>query len=46
MSAFSGSRLSRGDLGLLSPAKYLTIIPGARMGSESIAQEVEGRMGY
>ena len=25
---------------------YLTIIPRARMGSESIAQEAEGRMGY
>ena len=25
---------------------YLTIIPRARMGSESIAYEVEGRMGY
>ena len=24
---------------------YLTIIPGARMGSESIAHEAEGRMG-
>ena len=28
------------------PLKYLTIIPGARMGSESIAHEAEGRMGY
>ena len=25
---------------------YLTIIPWARMGSESIAHEAEGRMGY
>ena len=25
---------------------YLTIIPQARMGSESIAHEAEGRMGY
>ena len=25
---------------------YLTIIPRARMGSESIANEAEGRMGY
>ena len=25
---------------------YLTIIPQARIGSESIAQEAEGRMGY
>ena len=25
---------------------YLTIIPRAWMGSESIAQEAEGRMGY
>ena len=27
-------------------AIYLTIIPLARMGSESIAHEAEGRMGY
>ena len=26
--------------------KYLTIIPLARMGYESIAHEAEGRMGY
>ena len=26
--------------------KYLTIIPRARMGSESIAHEAEGRIGY
>ena len=26
--------------------KYLTIIPRARMGSESIAHEAEGHMGY
>ena len=26
--------------------KYLTIIPRARMGSESVAHEAEGRMGY
>ena len=26
--------------------QYLTIIPRARMGSESIAHEAEGRMGY
>ena len=25
---------------------YLTIIPRAQMGSESIAHEAEGRMGY
>ena len=25
---------------------YLTVIPRARMGSESIAHEAEGRMGY
>ena len=32
---------------LLSRGKiYLTIIPRARMGSESIAHEAEGRMGY
>ena len=28
------------------PIFYLTIIPRARMGSESIAHEAEGRMGY
>ena len=28
------------------PKGYLTIIPRARMGSESIAHEAEGRMGY
>ena len=27
-------------------ARYLTIIPRARMGSESVAHEAEGRMGY
>ena len=26
--------------------KYLTIIPRARMGSDSIVHEAEGRMGY
>ena len=26
--------------------RYLTIIPWARMGSESIAHEAEGRMGH
>ena len=26
--------------------EYITIIPRARMGSESIAREAEGRMGY
>ena len=26
--------------------EYLTIVPRARMGSESIAHEPEGRMGY
>ena len=31
---------------LLGLAGYLTIIPRARMGSESIAHEAEGRMGY
>ena len=30
----------------LSIAIYLTIIPRARMGCESIAHEAEGRMGY
>ena len=28
------------------PTCYLTIIPRARMGYESIAHEAEGRMGY
>ena len=27
-------------------ARFLTIIPRARVGSESIAHEAEGRMGY
>ena len=31
---------------VLSTELYLTIIPRARMGSESIAHEVEGQMGY
>ena len=44
--SFSGSRVSRGGLRLLSPTEYLTIIPRARMVSESIAHETEGRMGY
>ena len=30
--SFSGSRVSRGGLRLLSPTEYLTIIPRARMG--------------
>jgi len=30
----------------LSAQAYLTIIPLARMGYESIAHEAEGRMGY
>ena len=30
----------------LSKMVYLTIIPQARMGSESIAHEGEGRVGY
>ena len=29
-----------------APVCYLTIIPRARMASESIAHEAEGRMGY
>ena len=44
--SFSGSRVSRGDLRLLWPTEYLTIIPRARIGSESIAHEAEGRTGY
>ena len=32
-------------MGLIT-AYYLTIIPPARMGSESIGHEAEGRMGY
>ena len=31
---------------LKNMAKYLTIIPRARVGSESIAHEADGRMGY
>ena len=31
---------------VLLSKEYLTLIPQARMGSESIAHEVEGRMGY
>ena len=31
---------------LMPVNEYLTIIPRARMGSESIAHEAEGRMGY
>ena len=31
---------------VLTIGGYLTIIPRARMGSESIAHEAEGRMGY
>ena len=31
---------------VLSWDDYLTIIPRARMGSDSIAHEAEGRMGY
>ena len=44
--SFSGSRVGRGDLRLLWPTEYLTIIPRARIGSESIAHEAEGRTGY
>ena len=31
---------------VLKIGEYITIIPQARMGSESIAHEAEGRMGY
>ena len=31
---------------MTSEHAYLTIIPRVRMGSESIAQEAEGRTGY
>ena len=31
---------------VLKIGEYLTIIPRARMGSESIAHEAEGQMGY
>ena len=44
--SFSGSRVSRRALRLLWPTEYLTIIPRARIGSESIAHEAEGRMDY
>jgi len=33
-------------VGILLVVVYLTIIPRARMGSESMAHEVKGRMGY
>ena len=33
-------------MGGVQSKNYLTIIPRARMGSESIAHEAEGRMGY
>ena len=36
---FSGSRVSRGGLRLLSPTEYLIIIPRTRMGSDSIVHE-------
>lgn len=31
---------------IIARFSYLTIIPRARVGSESIAHEAEGRMGY
>ena len=34
------------QLALWNISEYLTIIPRARMGSESIAHEAEGRIGY
>ena len=40
-----GSELNRMTVRFRT-AWYLTIIPRARMGSESIAHETEGRMGY
>ena len=42
---FSGFRLNE-RVGILLVVVYLTIIPRARMGSESIAHEAKGRMGY
>ena len=43
-------RLRLVNIGEYSPrlrlGEYLTIIPRARMGYESIAHEAEGRMGY
>ena len=39
------SNTRRGIPYLLAPM-YLTIVPRAGMGSESIAHEAEGRMGY
>ena len=35
-----------GILKFTPKCRYLTIIPRARMGSESIAHGAEGRMGY
>ena len=34
------------DVVITDTKRYLTIIPRAGMGSESIAHEAEGRMGY
>ena len=42
---FSCFRLNE-RVGILLVVVYLTIIPRARMGSESIAHEAKGRMGY
>jgi len=45
---FSPPRLLSAALLLFAPLgiEYLKIIPRARVGSESIANEAEGRMGY
>ena len=45
MSALIKLYVFQGDIINLSNT-YLIIIPRARMGSESIAHEAEGRMGY
>ena len=42
----SREAINRGTANILGNTVYLTIIPRVRMGSESIAHEAEGRMGY
>ena len=43
---FSISKIFLATRAVLKIGEYLTIIPRARMGYESIAHEAEGRMGY
>ena len=46
VSCAEGLSLNKGNYLLEFRQELLTIIPRARMGSESIAHEAEGRMGY